>query len=217
VRFIITAGPTREPIDPVRYLSNRSSGKMGYAIAEAALEAGHDVILISGPVCLAAPERARLVAITTSDEMHNAVHHHLSNCDILVMCAAVADYKPAVVSPHKIKKHSAALSLELIPTRDILASLGASPRNFLLVGFAAETNRLEENAQKKLREKNCDIMVANDVSEKDSGMESDESAVTIFFRDGEKKEILRTSKKNIARQLVKLFSNMREKSLTKKM
>ena len=219
MRLVITAGPTREPIDPVRYLSNRSSGKMGYAIAEAALEAGHEVILISGPVCLATPERARLVAVTTSDEMHNAVHHHLSNCDILVMCAAVADYKPAVVLPHKIKKHSAtlALALELIPTRDILASLGASPRNFLLVGFAAETNNLEENAQKKLREKHCDIMVANDVSEKDSGMESDENAVTIFCQNGEKKEISRTSKKNIARELVKIFSNTREKSLTKKM
>jgi len=217
VRFLVTAGPTRESIDPVRYLSNRSSGKMGYAIAEAANDAGHDVILISGPVNLDPPRGANFVSVSTSDEMRAAVDRHVGHCDVVVMCAAVADYKPAKVSSQKIKKQNAPRTLELAPTRDILASLGKQDRQYLLVGFAAETNDLEENAQKKLREKNCDMIVANDVSGSESGMESDENEVTIFFRSGEKEKISRNSKKNIARELVKKISNMREKCLTKKM
>ena len=217
MRFLVTAGPTREPIDPVRYLSNRSSGKMGYAIAEAANDAGHDVILISGPVNLDPPGRAKFVSVSTSYEMYAAVDRHVGNCDVVVMCAAVADYKPAKVSSQKIKKQNAPLSLDLVPTRDILASLGKQDRQYLLVGFAAETNDLEENAQKKLHEKNCEMIVANDVSGSESGMESDENEVTIFFRSGEKEKISRNSKKNIARELVKKISNMREKCLTKKM
>lgn len=217
MRFLVTAGPTRESIDPVRYLSNRSSGKMGYAIAEAANDAGHDVILISGPVNLDPPRGANFVSVSTSDEMHAAVDRHVGHCDVVVMCAAVADYKPAKVSSQKIKKQNAPRTLELVPTRDILASLGKQDRQYLLVGFAAETNDLEENAQKKLREKNCDMIVANDVSGSESGMESDENEVTIFFRSGEKEKISRDSKKNIARELVKKISNMREKCLTKKM
>jgi phosphopantothenoylcysteine decarboxylase / phosphopantothenate---cysteine ligase len=217
VRFLVTAGPTRESIDPVRYLSNRSSGKMGYAIAEAANDAGHDVILISGPVNLDPPRGANFVSVSTSDEMRAAVDRHVGHCDVVVMCAAVADYKPAKVSSQKIKKQNAPRTLELVPTRDILASLGKQDRQYLLVGFAAETHDLEENAQKKLREKNCDMIVANDVSGSESGMESDENEVTIFFRSGEKEKISRNSKKNIARELVKKISNMREKCLTKKM
>jgi len=217
VRFVVTAGPTRESIDPVRYLSNRSSGKMGYAIAEAAAEVGHNVVLISGPVNLAAPKGAKLVSVLTSDEMYDAVHLYLPGSDVVVMCAAVADYKPAKVSAHKMKKQNETLSLELIPTRDILASLGQKDREFLLVGFAAETNNLEEKARKKLQEKNCDMIVANDVSEKNSGMESNENEVTVLFRNGENKKISRAPKKSIARELVKIISNMRENSLTKKM
>ena len=205
MRFLITAGPTREPIDPVRYVSNRSSGKMGYAIAEAAIENGHDVVLISGPVTLDPPRAAKLIAISTSDELFEAVHRHVPDCDVLVMCAAVADYKPARVSPSKIKKRDDTLSLELTPTRDILASLAAQDRQFLAVGFAAETDNLQENAQRKLRAKNCDIIVANDVSGTDSGMESDENEVTIFFRTGEIKTISRAPKKIIARELVKVL------------
>jgi phosphopantothenoylcysteine decarboxylase/phosphopantothenate--cysteine ligase len=215
VRFLITAGPTREPIDPVRYLSNRSSGKMGYAIAEAALAANHEVVLVSGPASLPVPVGARCVPVTTSDQMHDAVHQNLPGCDVLVMCAAVADYKPAKASPQKIKKGAAGLILELVPTRDILSSIEPD-RDFLVVGFAAETNDLEENTRKKLRDKNCDMVVGNDVSRGDSGMESDENEVTIFFRNGEITKISRTSKKNIARELVKIVSNMREKCLTKK-
>jgi phosphopantothenoylcysteine decarboxylase/phosphopantothenate--cysteine ligase len=216
VKFLITAGPTREPIDPVRYLSNRSSGKMGYAIAEAALEAGHEVTLISGPVNLPPPDGATLIVIATSDEMFDAVHRYARDCDVLVMCAAVADFKPARIFQQKIKKRGQSLSLELIPTRDILASL-PQDRQFILVGFAAETEKIEENAQKKLRDKNCDIIIANHVSSSDSGMESDENEVTIFFRDGKQQKISRAAKKIIARELVKNFLNSREKRLTKKM
>ena len=217
MRFLITAGPTREPIDPVRYLSNRSSGKMGYAIAEAAVEVGHDVTLISGPVPLDPPRAARLVSIVTTDEMSDAVHRHLRDCDVFVMCAAAADYKPAKVSPQKIKKRQENLALELIPTRDILCSLPKKDRQFLVVGFAAETNDVEESAGKKLHAKNCDLIVANDVSRADSGMESDDNEVTVLFRNGERQKISRAPKKIIARELVKIFTNMREKCLTKKM
>jgi phosphopantothenoylcysteine decarboxylase / phosphopantothenate---cysteine ligase len=215
VRFLITAGPTREAIDPVRYISNRSSGKMGYAMVEAAVEAGHRVVLISGPVSLTPPRGARLISVLTSDEMYDAVHRHVGDCDVLVMCAAVADYKPVRVSAQKIKKRDETLSLELIPTRDVLASL-PQDRQFLAVGFAAETNDVEENARKKLRAKACDIIVANDVSDPNSGMETNENEVTIFFRGGEMKKISRAPKKILARELIKIFANEREKCLTKK-
>jgi phosphopantothenoylcysteine decarboxylase / phosphopantothenate---cysteine ligase len=215
VTFLITAGPTREPIDPVRYISNRSSGKMGYAIAEAALDAGHDVILISGPVNLEPPRNTKFISVSTSDEMFEAARRHTDESDVCVLCAAVADYKPAHVSPVKIKKRNAEFSLELIPTRDILQSLGGRQnRKFLLVGFAAETDHLEANATKKLRQKNCDIIVANDAR---VGMESDENELLILFRDGETKKISRAPKKILARELVKIFSNSQQKRLTKKM
>jgi phosphopantothenoylcysteine decarboxylase/phosphopantothenate--cysteine ligase len=217
VRLLITAGPTREPIDPVRYISNRSSGKMGYAIAEAALAEGHDVTLISGPASVEPPRNANLIPVSTSDEMFEAVHRHADKCDICVLCAAVADYKPANVSSIKIKKRDAKFSLELIPTRDILDSLGhKQDRQFVLVGFAAETDHVEQNAAKKLRAKNCDIIVANDVSGADSGMESDGNEVIILFRNGEKTKISRAPKKNIARDLVKIFSNFATKTFDKK-
>jgi phosphopantothenoylcysteine decarboxylase / phosphopantothenate---cysteine ligase len=217
VKLLITAGPTREPIDPVRFISNRSSGKMGYAIAEAALEAGHQVKLISGPVCLAPPAGARLVSVSSSDEMLDAVRRHLRSCDVLVMCAAVADYKAAKISTQKIKKRGRTLSIDLVPAPDILASLPKSDRQFLRVGFAAETEELEKNARRKLRAKNLDIIVANDVSHAGSGMECDQNEVTIFFRNGKSKKISRAPKKKIANELLKIFVNTREKCLTKKM
>ena len=216
MRFVVTAGPTREAIDPIRFISNRSSGKMGYAIAEAALAAGHDVKLISGPASVAPPAGAHFISITTSDELHEEVHRAIRECDALVMCAAVADYKPAKVEPRKMKKRKTSFALELIPTRDILASLPKGNREFLVVGFAAETHDLKLNARRKLLEKNCDVIVANDVSKTDVGMESDTNAVTIFLRSGESKTISRTSKKIIARELVKIISKMSEKCLTKK-
>ena len=212
MRFLITAGPTREPLDPVRYITNRSSGKMGYAIAEAAVEAKHSVVLISGPVNLNPPDRATLISVLTSDEMFDAVHHYFSDCDVLVMAAAVADYKPATVSKEKIKKTDAPRTVELAPTRDILASLPRD-RKCLVVGFAAETENVEANAIKKLRDKNCDVIIANDAL---IAMESDENEVVILFRDGKKMKISRAPKKIVARELTKIFENVCEKGLTKK-
>jgi phosphopantothenoylcysteine decarboxylase / phosphopantothenate---cysteine ligase len=216
VRFLITAGPTREPIDPIRYISNRSSGKMGYALSEAALAAGHEVILISGPVNLDPPRGAQLVSVSTSDEMFDAAHQNADKIDICVLCAAVADYKPAVVATQKIKKRNEKIALDLVPTRDILASLSKQDRQFLVVGFAAETTDLEENAKKKLRVKNCDIIVANDVSGANSGIESDVNEVTIFFQNGEKEKISCAPKRIIARKLVKIFSQFARKTFDKK-
>jgi phosphopantothenoylcysteine decarboxylase / phosphopantothenate---cysteine ligase len=215
VRFVVTAGPTREAIDPVRFISNRSSGKMGYAIAEAALAQKHDVTLISGPAAISRPGAAKFVSITSADEMFEAVKSATRKCDALVMCAAVSDYKPASVSPLKMKKKRGGFALELRPTRDILASL-PKRRRYLVIGFAAETHNLASHAQKKLRAKNCDAIVANDVSGTEIGMESDVNEVTIFFRDGEKEKISRAPKKIIARELVKIFAKMFEKGLTKK-
>ena len=212
MRFLITAGPTREPIDPVRYLSNRSSGKMGYAIAEAAIEASHEVVLISGPVAVSRPRGAAVIPVSTSDEMFDAVQQQTRNCDVLVMCAAVADYKPVAVFANKLKKRDAKLSLELIPTRDILSSLPKN-RKYFVVGFAAETENIEANALKKLLKKDCDVIVANDAR---TGMESDENEVEIFVRGGEKKKISRASKKIVARELIKIFENCFGKRLTKK-
>jgi len=187
---------------------------MGYAIAEAALEAGHEIILISGPVNLRPPRHAKLISVSTSDEMFDAVHRHADNCDVCVLCAAVADYKPAKVSPVKIKKRTGNLALELIPTRDILDSLGRwQNRQFFLVGFAAETNDVEQNAVQKLRAKNCDIMVANDAR---LGMESDENELMILFRDGEMRKISRAPKKILARELVNFFSQFAIKMFDKK-
>jgi phosphopantothenoylcysteine decarboxylase/phosphopantothenate--cysteine ligase len=210
VRFLITAGPTQEPLDPVRYLSNRSSGQMGYALAEAAVAAGHAVTLISGRVNLPPPAKVELVSVVTSDEMHAAVNQNLAGTDVLVMCAAVADYKPAKFSSHKIKKSGEPLLLELVPTRDILAALPRE-RNFLVVGFAAETNDLENNARTKLHDKHLDLIVANDVGRSDIGMETAENEVTILFRDGKTKKIGRTSKKNVAHELIKIISNTKKR------
>src|SRR5204862_5868077 len=153
---------------------------MGYAIAEAALAAGHDVKLISGPVSIARPAGMQFISITTSDELHQEVHRAIRACDVLVMCAAVADYKPEKTESRKMKKQKTPFALELIPTRDILASLPKGDRAFLVVGFAAETHDLKRNARRKLREKNCDVIVANNVSKPGVGMESDVNAVTIF-------------------------------------
>ena len=184
------------------------------AIAAAALESDHDVVLISGPVNLAPPAGAKLVNVITSDEMYAAVHEAVRDGDVLVMGAAVSDYKPAGVAKTKIKKRDENFSLDLIPARDILKSLPRS-RDFLVVGFAAETNDVEEHARAKLAVKNCDMMVANDVSDPTIGMESDENAVTIFSRNGEIEKISRASKKIIAHALVKKICANAKKVLTK--
>ena len=216
MKFVVTAGPTREPLDPVRYLSNRSSGKMGYAIAAAALEAKHEVILISGPVALAPPSGAELLRVTTSEEMFRSAAAHFSHCDVFVMCAAVCDYKPTQYESQKTKKQPRPFSLALEPTRDILSSLTNSPHDCLVVGFAAETKELTEHAQRKLREKNCDLIVANDVGRADIGMDADDNELVIFSKQGEPEKLSRAKKTELARALLKIILAAREKCLTKK-
>ena len=213
MRFLITAGPTREPLDPVRYLSNRSSGKMGYAIASAALAAGHEVVLISGPVALSPPAGVRVIAVTTSDEMYNEVQLWVAWADVGVLCAAVADFRPARVETQKIKKGiRAGLTLELVPTRDILLSLRNLPpapgraRAARIVGFAAETNDVLAHARRKLREKGCALVVANDVSQHGIGFESEENALTLLFASGEERTMARAAKTELASELVKFFA-----------
>ena len=210
MKFLITAGPTREPIDPVRYIGNRSSGKMGYAVAQAALDAGHEVTLVSGPVSLEAPEGARVVRVQTAAEMFDAVHANLAGIDVAVLCAAVADFKIKNAAPEKIKKNDGVPTLELEPTRDILASLGKiSKKNFLLAGFAAETNDLEKNARKKLEAKRCDVVIGNRISPSNPVFERDENEVVVFFKDGSRRALPRDGKANVARALVKIFASMK--------
>ena len=182
--IMITAGPTREEIDPIRFISNHSSGKMGYALARAAQRLGARVILISGPVSLPAPFGVELVRVESARDMQAAVMGRVGHCTAIIKAAAVADYRPAERSGEKIKKQSAELSLQLVKTPDILAGLGSLDKRPLLVGFAAETRNLEEFAAKKLKEKNVDILVANDVSQPDAGFNVDTNRARLLFRNG---------------------------------
>lgn len=211
MRVLVTAGPTREPLDPVRYLGNRSSGKMGYAIAAAAVAAGHEVTLISGPAAIPFPAGARVIPVETSDEMHDAVHAAIEAADVFVMCAAVADFKPVRVEPHKIKKSGGAnLTLELTPTRDILRSLRERGVRATVIGFAAETRELAANVRRKLRDKGCALIVANDVSQAGIGFGSDENALSLFFANGETREWKRASKAELGARLVEIFGELKE-------
>jgi len=198
---LITAGPTQEPLDPVRYLSNRSSGKMGYALAEAAADRGARVILVSGPVTLAPPARVELIPVRTAVEMRQAVMDHLEQATMVIKAAAVADYHRANPPQQKVKKTAARLSLELDPTPDILAEVGRKKGDRLLVGFAAETENLIEEARRKLQSKNCDMVVANLVSQPGIGFESDEHEVTLVLRTGETIPVERASKSIIAHRI----------------
>ena len=195
---LITAGPTQEPLDPVRYISNRSSGKMGYALAEAAQQRGAQVILVSGPVQLAEPRGVRVVQVRTALEMHDAVMAHLSEASIIVKAAAVADYHLAHVPLHKIKKTAMRMSLDLDPTLDILAELGRKKGDRLLIGFAAETENLIESARQKLASKNCDMVVANLVNQEATGFEADENEVVLVLSTGETIPLSRAPKREIA-------------------
>jgi phosphopantothenoylcysteine decarboxylase / phosphopantothenate---cysteine ligase len=199
---LVTAGPTQEPLDPVRYITNRSSGKMGYALAEAAAERGARVILVSGPVALAAPPRVELVPVRTAVEMRHAVMDHLEQATVVIKAAAVADYHRANPPKQKVKKTAARLSLELDPTPDILAEVGCKKGDRLLIGFAAETENLVEEARRKMQSKNCDMVVANLVSQQGSGFESDENEVTLVLRTGETIPIQRASKIAIAHRIL---------------
>jgi phosphopantothenoylcysteine decarboxylase/phosphopantothenate--cysteine ligase len=199
---LITAGPTQEPLDAVRYISNRSSGKMGYALAEAALARGARVVLVSGPVHLAEPRGAEVIPVKTAVEMRKAVMDHLEEATIIVKAAAVADYHRTDAPKQKVKKTAARLSLELDPTPDILAEVGRVKGDRLLVGFAAETENLVEEAQRKLQSKNCDMVVANLVSQQDTGFETDENEVVLVLRTGETVPVRRAPKTEIAQRIL---------------
>lgn len=208
MRLLITAGPTREPIDPVRFLSNRSSGRMGYALAEAAHAAGHEVLLISGPVTLPPPSGVQLIRVETAREMFDAVRTHLSDCDAAIFSAAVADYRPAQVVSQKIKKSADTLTLQLERTEDILGSV-RSQFGFkgFLVGFAAETENLITHAQDKLLRKGCDLIIANDVSQSGIGFDSLENEVTLCLPGGQTMPLPRQSKTSLARELIQFISS----------
>ncbi|MBB5032766.1 phosphopantothenoylcysteine decarboxylase domain-containing protein [Prosthecobacter vanneervenii] len=208
MRLLITAGPTREPIDPVRFLSNRSSGRMGYALAEAALATGHEVILISGPVTIPPPSGVQLIRIETAREMYDAVRSHLLGCHTAIFSAAVADYRPAQTASQKIKKTADTLTLQLERTEDILGSV-RSQFGFqgFLVGFAAETENLVAHAQDKLQRKGCDLIIANDVSQSGIGFDSTENAVTLCFPDGQTTALPRQSKTALAHELIHIISS----------
>ncbi len=199
--ILITAGPTQEPLDPVRYISNRSSGKMGFALAAAAVARGARVILISGPVHLDAPRGVELVRVRTAVEMRDAVMKHLAESTIIVKSAAVADYHAAKVPGQKLKKTATRLSLELDPTPDILAELGEKKGDRLLIGFAAETEHLVEEARRKLKSKNCDMIAANLVGQDNTGFESDENEVVLALSTGEAINIPRGSKRAVAERI----------------
>ena len=202
MRILITAGPTREPIDPVRFLSNRSTGKMGYAIATAAELRGHDVLLVSGPVNVPNPGGCHIISVETASQMHDEVMEHSKGCDAAVMVAAVADYTPLETSPHKLKK-SGDKDIKLKRTKDVLGSMRQIfGFDGVLVGFAADTEELRENALSKMKRKGCDFIVANDVSRKDIGFESDYNEVTIFQSDGSKEHIKKCSKQKIAEKIL---------------
>jgi phosphopantothenoylcysteine decarboxylase/phosphopantothenate--cysteine ligase len=194
---IVTAGPTQEPLDPVRYITNRSSGKMGYALAQAAADRGARVILISGPVSLPEPPDVEVVRVQTALEMRKAVFSYLEESSIIVKAAAVADYHVAAVPKQKMKKTATRLSLELDPTPDILAEVGQKKGDRLLIGFAAETQNLVEEARRKLNTKNCDMVVGNLVGES-VGFESDDNEVVLVMRTGQVVPLERASKREIA-------------------
>jgi phosphopantothenoylcysteine decarboxylase/phosphopantothenate--cysteine ligase len=199
--ILITAGPTQEPLDAVRYIGNRSSGKMGYALAEEAATRGAHVVLIAGPVNLADPRGVAVVHVQTAIEMRQAVMDHLKDATMIVKAAAVADYHRSDAPKYKVKKTAARMSLELDPTPDILAEIGRNKGDRLLVGFAAETENLLDEARRKLETKNCDMIVANLVSQEGIGFDSDENEVVLVTRNGESIPVRRASKRAIASRI----------------
>ncbi len=205
LRVCITAGPTREAIDPVRYISNHSSGKMGYALAEAAVEAGAQVTLISGPVNLNCPQRVQRIAASSAQQMLDAALAQMGQCDIFIAAAAVADYRPASIAEQKIKKNADEMHLRLVKNPDIVATIACHPQRPFTVGFAAETEKLLEHAHGKLQRKKLDMIIANDVSQQDIGFNSDDNAVTVVTRHNEQ-SLLLASKTQLARQLIALIA-----------
>jgi phosphopantothenoylcysteine decarboxylase/phosphopantothenate--cysteine ligase len=198
VPVLVTAGPTREPIDAVRFISNPSSGRMGYALAETARDRGAEVVLVSGPSSLVPPRGVRMVAVTTAAQMRDAVEEQARHAGIIIMAAAVSDFRPIAPEQRKIKKGSASLTIELEPTDDILRSLGNRKGDRILVGFAAETDDLVRNARKKLEEKYLDLIVANDVSLPGSGFGTATNAAVLIDRAGSVIEVPLMSKEDLA-------------------
>jgi phosphopantothenoylcysteine decarboxylase/phosphopantothenate--cysteine ligase len=210
---LVTAGPTCEDIDPVRYLTNRSSGKMGYAIAETAKRRGAHVILVSGPTALVPPDGVEYVSVRTAEEMQGAVRGHLAETTTVIMAAAVADFRPAASASAKIKRGAGKLTVELEATTDILAGISRekSPGNKrrIIIGFAAETNDLAAHAQKKLAEKGADMIVANDVTEAGAGFDGDTNIVTLFFRDAPEVRLPNMNKFDVAVRILDEVARLR--------
>ena len=204
---LITAGPTKEPIDPVRFITNRSSGKMGYSLAEAAIDAGAIVTLITGPVDIEPPMKCNTIPVETAKEMHEAVMHHVNKKDIYIGTAAVSDYRPARKNETKLKKDDkgSPLILELVENQDILKSVSELDERPYVVGFAAETNDLIKNAKTKFKNKGLDLIVANDVSDKSIGFDSDDNAVTLITKS-RNLAIEKESKRKIAKRIIKLIA-----------
>ncbi|MBI5993292.1 bifunctional phosphopantothenoylcysteine decarboxylase/phosphopantothenate--cysteine ligase CoaBC [Clostridium perfringens] len=200
-KVVVTAGPTIVPIDPVRILTNRSSGKMGYSIAEEARDRGAEVVLISGPTSLRKPNGIKVIDVKTNEDMFNAIKNEFKDADIVIKSAAVADYKAKNYSNEKIKKTGDDLNLIFERDRDILKTLGGMKENQILVGFAAESSNLKENAKGKLERKNLDYIVANDISKQETGFASDENKVTIISKSGEEVSLEKMSKREVAKNI----------------
>ena len=200
-KVVVTAGPTMVPIDPVRILTNRSSGKMGYSIAEEARDRGAEVVLISGPTSLRKPNGIKVIDIKTNEDMFNAIKNEFKDADIVIKSAAVADYKAKNYSNEKIKKTGDDLNLIFERDRDIIKTLGDMKENQILVGFAAESSNLKENAKGKLERKNLDYIVANDISKPETGFASDENKVTIISKSGEEVSLEKMSKREVAKNI----------------
>lgn len=208
-KVLISAGPTIAPIDPVRYLTNRSTGKMGYAIAEEARDRGAEVILVSGPTSLNPPKNVRIINIKTNEEMKNEIFNNFEWADIVIKSAAVADYKPKEYSKEKIKKGEGDLNICLTRDNDILKSLGDIKTHQILVGFAAESNDVLKNAEKKLKNKNLDFIVANDITSSDTGFGSEDNKVVIISKNNEKLELEKMSKKEVASNIFDMILEKR--------
>lgn len=212
LKIMVTAGPTAEAIDPVRYITNRSSGKMGYAIARAAVMRGAEVTLISGPTSLTPPAGSILINVKTAEEMKTAVFENHEKMDVIIKAAAVADYRPSESADQKIKKNKDDMSIDLVKTPDILSELGksSSKPGRILVGFAAETENALDNAKEKMTRKNLDMIVVNDVSRKDAGFDVDTNKVTFILKDGSNEELPLLTKKEVADHLLDKIKQIRE-------
>lgn len=209
-RIVVTAGPTREKLDPVRFFSNRSTGKMGYAIAEEAANLGAEVFLISGPTYLSAPRNVQFIPVESASEMFEAVMDKFDYADVVIKSAAVADYRPKEIHSQKIKKQPGQYVIEMERTTDILKTLGQQKKHQLLIGFAAETNQVDEYARKKLETKQLDMVVANNVTIKGAGFGSDTNIVTMFKRNGEKIELPMLTKQQVATEILREVHNLIE-------